>query len=522
MRSHTSRWNGYPEPTLRMPRKVVGGHPRPLRANLTKQKTAGLPWPTKAFLVGLVIPWIIPIGSLNLSVYRLVLLTTLLPCLFTWIRGKAGPIRLADIAVISFSLWSSLSLAIVGGALPMIEAIGMLNVETLGAYFLARCYIRSADNFHDMLQFVSRLILILLPFALYEAITGDKPLLTTLAVVFPTVNITTMDPRLGLWRVQGPFDHSILFGTFCGSLVALAYTVLGYGKRGRGGALWLPAVISLTAFLSLSSAPLAGMLLQWVLIGWQSVLRAFRYRWALLFGILFIGYLFIEIGSSNHNAIQVFILRFTFDPQTGWIRLAIWEYGTASVANHPVFGIGLGDWVRPWWLPVSVDNFWLLIAMRHGIPAILLLFVSYMSLMIGAAYKRGLDQREVAYRNGYVICMAVFLLVGSTVHFWVATYVWFLFLMGSGAWILDAKPVREAPGVRGSRSGAHNTRRTDAHRTPGQTTDDALVANVEQDRSPVTGRNRQTRAQDLQDRRGAGRQAGTAFSRTPVHRGTPP
>ncbi|PTM97184.1 O-antigen ligase family protein [Mycoplana dimorpha] len=449
MQSHTSGWTDDPAPAARMPSTALAKRrPRSLRASLISSKNTRLPWPVQAFLVGLVTPWIIPIGPMNLSVYRIVLLLMLLPCLFAWVRGKAGPIRFADVTVILFSLWSSLSLAIVGGPFAMIEAIGMLNIETLGAYFLARCYIRTADDFHAMVRFVCKLIIILLPFAIYESLTSHKPLLTTLALVFPTVDITTMEPRMGLWRVQGPFNHSILYGTFCGSLVVLAYAVLGYGKGGR--ALWLPAVMSLSAFLSLSSAPIAGLLLQWGLVGWQRALRAFRYRWALLFGILFMGYLAVEIG-SNQTAVQFYISRFTFDPQTGWMRLAIWDSGTASVANHPVFGIGLGTWVRPWWMPESVDNFWLLIAMRHGIPAIILLLACYGSLLFGAAFKKGLDEREAAYRSGYVICMTVFLIVGSTVHFWAAVYVWFLFLMGSGAWILDAKLGREASGGRGGR-----------------------------------------------------------------------
>jgi len=40
------------------------------------------------------------------------------------------------------------------------------------------------------------------------------------------------------------------------------------------------------------------------------------------------------------------------------------------VRAHPVFGIGYGDWARPNWIPASVDNFWLLTAMRHGVPGL--------------------------------------------------------------------------------------------------------------------------------------------------------
>src|SRR5690606_35923137 len=51
--------------------------------------------------------------------------------------------------------------------------------------------------------------------------------------------------------------------------------------------------------------------------------------------------------------------------------------------------------------------------------------------------KKGLSKRDEAYRLGYLITMAGFFLVGWTVHFWNATYVLFLFLVASGAWIRE-------------------------------------------------------------------------------------
>ena len=57
----------------------------------------------------------------------------------------------------------------------------------------------------------------------------------------------------------------------------------------------------------------------------------------------------------------------------------------------------------------------------------------------------------VEYRTGFLITMAAFFLVGCTVHFWDVAWVFFLFLMGSGVWILDARAKERAatlaPGV---------------------------------------------------------------------------
>ncbi len=387
------------------------------------------------FLAGLIIPWIIPIGPLNLSIYRIALLAMLFPCLLMWVSGKAGAIRIADIALIAYSLWASLSLAMVHGLEPMIQSIGINNIETIGAYMLARCYIRNADDFYNMVRFTCWLVAILLPFSLYEWITGAKPLLTIFGLVFPTPDITMMDPRWGLWRVQGPFGHSIVYGLFCGSLAGLAYMVLGYG-RGMVARWKHPAIVSLAAFVSMSSAPIAGMVMQFALILWNSMLKRFEWRWKIVWAIVLTGYLVVEFG-SNQTPVQFYISHFTFDPQTGWYRLLIWQYGSAAVAENPLFGIGFGEWARPAWMGGSVDNFWLVIAMRHGIPALVFLGASCLLVIFGAALKRIPDARSDVYRTAYVICMVMFFLVGCTVHFWAATYAWFIFMLGSGVWIMD-------------------------------------------------------------------------------------
>lgn len=425
-----------------------GGRRSTRQQPLTGQsKRPGLHWSVTAFLVGLFLPWIIPLGPLNLSVYRIVLLMTLVPCLVLWVRGRAGRIRIADITILLFSLWTSVSLAVVHGVQHSIEAIGIGNIETLGAYFLARCYIRSAEHFRSMVQLVCRLIMMLLPFALYEWVSGQKPLLVLFGYVFPTVDVTMMDPRWGFWRVQGPFEHSIVYGLFCGSLVALAYLVLGYGKAGIARFVQ-PAVVSFTAFVSMSSAPIAGIALLIGLMLWNSLFRGFNWRWKILWAIAFLGYIFVAVG-SNQTPVQFYISHFTFDAQTGWYRLLIWQCGSDSVAKHPLFGIGMGDWVRLPGMGSSVDNFWLLIAMRYGIPAVLLIFSTCIAVIGQTTLAGKLPDEIQDYRTGYLISLIVFMLVGCTVHFWAAIYVWFVFLLGSGAWILevtaDGVATRDAP-----------------------------------------------------------------------------
>ena len=63
----------------------------------------------------------------------------------------------------------------------------------------------------------------------------------------------------------------------------------------------------------------------------------------------------------------------------------------------------------------------------------------FFSIFLAVSFKKGLDDRLIAYRTAFLIAMTAFFLVAWTVHFWDAAYVLFLFLMGSGVWMLDVK-----------------------------------------------------------------------------------
>ena len=60
-------------------------------------------------------------------------------------------------------------------------------------------------------------------------------------------------------------------------------------------------------------------------------------------------------------------------------------------------------------------------------------------IFLSVSFKKGLDDKLIAYRTGFLISITAFIIVGSTAAFWDAAYVVFLFLLGSGVWMLDAK-----------------------------------------------------------------------------------
>lgn len=398
-----------------------------------------LAWPVVLFIIALLVPWSVLIGPLRLSAYRVVLLATVLPCIVLWVRGRAGRIRMPDMLLLLYCLWCFLSLAAAHGAASGLQSGGIMFIETFGAYLLARCYIRDAEDFKNVIRLVAWVVVCLLPFSLYETLTGKKLILDTLSAVAPTFQYTVAEMRMGLRRVQGPFEHPILYGVFCASIFAMTFMILGEGRNVVSRWLWT-VLVGFTALLSLSSAPIAAITLQLSMMVWNGALRQFSYRWKLLWGLAITAFLVIEIG-SNQTPIQFYISHFTFDQQTGWYRLWIWQYGSASVMNHPLLGIGFADWARPaWMITDSIDNFWLVIALRHGIPALLLMFGTYLTIVSGVVINKKVNPKLENYYTAFLICMATYFFIGTTVHFWTAAYAWFVFLMGAGVWMLETRP----------------------------------------------------------------------------------
>jgi len=91
-----------------------------------------------------------------------------------------------------------------------------------------------------------------------------------------------------------------------------------------------------------------------------------------------------------------------------------------------------------------MDMFWIVPAVRHGIPVWIAYLAAFFSACLGVIYRKGLSERVRWYRVGYICSMAGLFAVGWTVHFWGALLVFFLFLLGSGVWMLDWEESDEA------------------------------------------------------------------------------
>jgi O-antigen ligase len=261
-----------------------------------------------------------------------------------------------------------------------------------------------------------------------------------LSEIMPTLPPPGEHGRWGLTRAYVVFDHEILFGVFSGSILSLVHQVMGYKNSFFQRNLRI-AIIGATTFSSLSAGAIIVFALQGFLILWGWLWGANRFRWKILIGLLAVIYLAIDLVAKR-SVLDILTSFFVFDPMSYWFRTLIWDYGSASVMMHPLFGVGLNNWERPSWMPGSIDNFWLSIAVSHGLPATFLVLLTVFSILLSISSMKRLDRKIEAYRTGFVICIVVFVIVLFTVALWNAAYAFFFFLLGSGLWMRDVAPRR--------------------------------------------------------------------------------
>jgi O-antigen ligase len=264
--------------------------------------------------------------------------------------------------------------------------------------------------------------------------------------ILPAHQIMMNLPRLGLRRVQTVFEHPILFGVVCSCAFALTHLVLGWGKSLVKR--WsMSGAVALSVLVSLSSGPISALAAQVLLLAWGWSLKAIKLRWKILIGLVALAWLLVELFAKR-SVPQILFASFALDVESAYFRLLIWDYGTQSAMNHPWFGVGFGEWDRPYWLGSSIDMFWLYNAVVFGLPAGVLMGLTFFAAILPISLKPGFEGKLYAYRQAYLISMIGMLLVGWTVHFWNAPYVLFLFLLGSGMWMLDYAPDGETAPLR--------------------------------------------------------------------------
>lgn len=411
-----------------------------------KGTVLGVPIVVALFFFGMMLPTSVgvSVGSLRLSVYRVVLLVMFVPMLITLLSGKRGKPHLFDGLALGHSALALLSLIHWGGLQQGIESGGIYNAEFAGSYLLGRLYIRSYEDFRALSQAFVMTVVGMLAFTIPEALTSVHILHDGIAGLTGGAPAPFIEQRMGLERTFGPFDHPILYGVFSAAAFSMAYFVLAEKRLTNWSGMAKVLGVAVATFLSASGGPYVVLMMQMFVAAWERVFCRIQGRWRMLFALFAVIYACIDLF-SNRTPFHVFVTYFTFSTVSAYNRILLFEYGTAEVARHPFLGVGLGDWVRPVWMSDSMDNFWLLIAMRYGLPAWALLVGLMLGLVFAVGRRKHLPEAWKRARHAWAFTLFGISVAAATVHLWNALFVLFVFLIGSGAWLYDAKLPAAAP-----------------------------------------------------------------------------
>jgi hypothetical protein len=305
------------------------------------------------------------------------------------------------------------SSALNGGFRPYVAAEA---IEFLGAYLVGRAFVFGPPNCQTFLEALKPITGVIIALALLDTLSGRYITLDSFGV--PNFWIA----RFGLVRASSVFEGAEHYGTFC---VAAASLFL-YSERGIRRALW----VSLSLFgcaLSLSSGPLLGLGILMTLFSWDRILKRHSWRWKTLTAIIAAFVLSICIFSDH--PIEWALIHFTLDPQTGFFRLETWNHALPLIGESLFVGHGLvqlggsGDALM---YLTSVDCLWLLEALRYGLPAVILLGITMFSPLL----TRTSILRSCGVQTGFSLTIIIMAMIGLTVHFWDATWLFLNLCVG--------------------------------------------------------------------------------------------
>lgn len=413
----------------------------PTAAAQAKPARGRLHWTVVVYLLAVMVPIGIHIGPLKVTDIKLLMLFTTIPTTFRMLRGDYGGRLPTDILYVLYVVWVVISL-LVNNPGQAVSLGGSTLLLFLGSYALARAHIRTVADFTALAKAIVLMVVLTLPLGILESITGVPIILRTIdniSVLNASTSIIDAGWRLGLHRVQVVFAHPIHYGLFCTIAFSLAFIAME-GIYNRGQRFALSALSAVCVFLSLSSGALLAILLQVLLIGWAAVFKQVRARWWLLTGLFVLVYVVVEV-LSNRSAIKVFMSYATFSAGTAYWRMLIFQWGMFNVMQHPVFGIGLHDWVRPAFMHSdSVDNFWLLETMRYGVPAFCLLVSGYLAAIIGLGLRTFEEESTLwRLRRAWMFTFVGLTFTLITVDVWGTVYSFIPFVFGAGMWMMTAE-----------------------------------------------------------------------------------
>ena len=401
------------------------------RLNFTKaENRSALPVTLATILLYLLLipqQFNLTLAGIYLSPYRIFLLGASLYLMASALRQSVRLV-LPDVLVFGAVAWIWLASYISSNSVETAIIIGGSHSVDIGlGYFLMRIAIQSPSDLRRFLILIAPGIILLGAIIVTESVSRTLILQPLASSITGMPMPIRYEVRLGLVRAPASFPHPILAGIFIASFLPI-YVLSGI----RGWPKILSVVATLGGVFTMSSAAMLGVVVGGALTiyDWMSE-RITNLSWRIF--LLFSAILYGVVELTTNTGFYGLLIRYaSLNTTSAYNRVLIWQYGTENIAKYPWFGIGYSDWVRPDWMNSgSFDHFWLIMALRFGIPeTFMLLGATLIAIAMIAMRSRRMPTHDARLLRGVAISLAVFALGVNSVSLWMAALTWFFMLLG--------------------------------------------------------------------------------------------
>jgi O-Antigen ligase len=380
-------------------------------------------------LVGLILPaWEmhIFIAGSKFTVGRMGVTLLFLPAFVAMFR-PGRRLLMPDFLAFSIAIWMIIAKGSVAGS-KGIFAAGATSLEFIAGYWAARAFIASPAALDAFVRVLKFLTMVAVALAMLDTISGRWLSHDVAAAIFGNPVLGPVF-RGNMIRATSTFDHPILFGVFCGSILAIVL----FWEKNALKRIFFTCICFVGCFLSQSSAALMCFGLTLLAYVYERLLQSFAKRW-LVFWLILAASLTSVFLVTTHP-VGWLVSHLTLDPESGYFRMLIWDAALAKINDSPLFGYTVelfGDEI----LDATVDSVWLVDALRFGIPAVVLLILVNIAAILPI---KGMSERTP---NGvyiedmhfaFTIVLVLFMFAGITVHFWNYSWIFWGICLGIAA-----------------------------------------------------------------------------------------
>jgi hypothetical protein len=348
----------------------------------------------------------------------------LLPSLFMLFRPSRHFIA-SDLFIFLASTW------MVGSRLPydgLNQSAAAAALELFGGYFVGRAYFYGPRALKDFLRIFKIVIFLVISIAVLDPLLGQNVVQAAVSIITQTPVPIANQERFGIVRAASTIEMAELYGMVC----CVAGSIFLFLESSKSARYFWAGFSFFGCILSLSSGPILAFAIVVSTYVYDLLLCRYSWRWKLVTAMLALFLLILSIVTQR--PVSWILSHLTLDSSTGYFRMYVFQYIFEQINASPLVGYGFGSVGDDEFLSnVTVDCVWLVNAMRYGIPMVALFFLANLTAytsLVSRGRRRSADPFVAKAATGFTQAMIAFMLVGITVHFWNATWMFWAVCIG--------------------------------------------------------------------------------------------